>query len=85
MAIALDASVDIGSVQGYKSTGDNMTTLTRREYMKGLAGLAASAYLPQEARTAKEAPIPERGIGRRIRHLSYSDLGGRPDSVACRG
>src|SRR5437016_3872461 len=62
-------------------TGDNMTTMTRREHMKGLLGLAASLSLPQQARTAEEAPIPPQGIGRRIRHLSYSDLGGRPDSV----
>jgi hypothetical protein len=25
--------------------------------------------------------VPPQGIGRRIRHISYSDLGGRPDSV----
>ena len=29
----------------------------------------------------QDAPVPARGIGRRIRHLSYSDIGGRPDSV----
>ena len=49
--------------------------------MKGLLGLAASSVLPQTARPAKEAPVPPQGIGRRIRHLSYSDIGGRPDSV----
>src|SRR5438552_583486 len=62
-------------------TGDNMTTMTRREHMKGLLGLAASLSLPQQPRTAEEAPIPPQGIGRRIRHLSYTDLGGRPHSV----
>jgi len=48
--------------------------VTRREHIKALTGLAASAYLPQAA-------IPAQGSGRRIRHLSYSDIGGRPDSV----
>jgi hypothetical protein len=28
-----------------------------------------------------ERAVPPTGIGRRIRHLSYSDIGGRPDSV----
>src|SRR5216117_3409404 len=49
--------------------------MTRREHVKALLGLAASPYLPQAA------PIPAQGLGRRIRHLSYSDIGGRPDSV----
>jgi len=29
----------------------------------------------------KDQPIPPEGIGHRIKHLSYSDIGGRPDSV----
>ena len=57
-----------------------MTTMTRREHIKSLLGLAALSNLPQKA-AAEETPIPAQGIGRRIRHLSYSDLGGRPDSV----
>jgi hypothetical protein len=32
-------------------------------------------------RRAADPPVPPTGIGRRIRHISYSDLGGRPDSV----
>src|SRR5207302_5175525 len=55
--------------------------MTRREQMKALLGLAASSYLPQAPRAAAEAPIPPQGVGRRIRHISYSDIGGRPDSV----
>src|SRR5881409_2957994 len=58
-----------------------MTTMTRRQHMKALLTLAASSCLPREAGAAEESPIPAQGIGRRIRHLSYSDLGGRPDSV----
>jgi hypothetical protein len=33
-----------------------------------------------QAQAAADA-IPPEGIGNRIRHVSYSDLGGRPDSV----
>src|SRR5262245_32727207 len=47
---------------------------TRREHIKALSGLAAASLLPQET-------VPPQGIGRRIRHISYSDIGGRPDSV----
>ena len=61
--------------------------------MKGLLGLAAasaslfnvraagpiaqSSQVSRDSRTA----IPSNGIGRRIRHVSYSDQGGRPDGV----
>src|SRR5947199_4239556 len=67
--------------------------MTRRELMNGLFGLAASggrlldveaagrigqsSQASQESRTS----IPPDGIGRRIRHVSYSDQGGRPDGV----
>src|SRR5262245_20383568 len=55
-----------------------MRTITRREQLKllALAGLA-----PLQIREEREAPVPPAGIGRRIRHLSYSDQGGRPDGV----
>ena len=45
-----------------------------------MAGLLGTAALPRLAR-ADEPPIPPEGIGNRIRHLSYSDQGGRPDGV----
>ena len=67
--------------------------MTRRTLMNGLLGLAASggrlldvdaagrigqsSQASQDSRTA----IPPNGIGRRIRHVSYSDQGGRPDGV----
>jgi hypothetical protein len=67
--------------------------MTRRELMNGLLGLAASggrlhdvdaagrigqsSQATQDSRTS----IPPNGIGRRIRHVSYSDQGGRPDGV----
>ena len=53
---------------------------SRRAHLKSLAGLAALPFLDQAARQA-DPPVPRQGIGRRIRHVSYSDLGGRPDSV----
>src|SRR5438874_10716454 len=64
--------------------------MTRREHIKRLLGLAAAAPIPLGVRPAgqtgqssqRSAPsIPSTGIGRRIRHLSYSDQGGRPDGV----
>ena len=56
-------------------------TLTRREGMKGLLALAAGAWAPAGADAAADPTVPPQGIGRRIRHLSYSDQGGRPDGV----
>jgi hypothetical protein len=53
-----------------------MQGITRR----GLsAGLFAAGMAPGLARS--ETPIPPEGIGNRVRHLSYSDQGGRPDGV----
>ena len=57
-----------------------MNTTTRRDHLKTLLGVAAAPLL-QAARPAREAAVPPQGVGRRIRHLSYSDLGGKPDSV----
>ncbi len=57
-----------------------MNTTTRRDHLKTLLGVAAAPLL-QAARPARDAAVPPQGIGRRIRHLSYSDLGGKPDSV----
>jgi hypothetical protein len=50
--------------------------ITRRESLKGLAALGAAALLPPA-----DPVVPAQGIGRRIRHISYSDQGGRPDGV----
>src|SRR5437667_11520005 len=55
-----------------------MTTMTRREHMKALFGYVVAGLSPG---SAEDSPVPAQGIGRRSRHLSYSDLGGRPDSV----
>src|SRR5687767_7106570 len=67
-----------------------MSAITRRQQIKSLLGLAAAPFLGAEAlaKAAGQAPprapatrIPPAGIGRRIRHVSYSDVGGRPDTV----
>src|SRR5207249_6832869 len=69
------------------------TSMTRREYMKGLLGLAAASGTHLDVRSAGQTGqssqasqdsrifIPSNGIGRRIRHVSHSDQGGRPDGV----
>src|SRR4249919_882997 len=49
--------------------------------MKGLLTLAAAAAAPAGAYGAADGAVPPQGIGRRIRHISYSDQGGRPDGV----
>src|SRR6185312_14803719 len=47
---------------------------TRREHLQGLLALGVAAVAP-------DLPVPAGGIGRKIRHISYSDQGGRPDGV----
>src|SRR5690349_13465352 len=58
-----------------------MKPVTRRAYLSTLLALATMPCLPGAARAAPDPPIPPQGIGRGIRHLSYSDQGGRPDGV----
>src|SRR5258706_8572781 len=58
--------------------------MNRREHLKGIFGLAAASGLAgcNTTPTASSTdPIPPQGIGHRIRHVSYSDQGGRPDAV----
>jgi hypothetical protein len=58
-----------------------MTAITRRAHLTGLLALTTLSCLPPASRAASDPPIPPQGIGHRIRHLSYSDQGGRPDGV----
>jgi hypothetical protein len=63
-----------------------MTPITRRNSMAGLLGLGAAAALPCGLHAAAPAvlpgaDIPPQGIGNKIRHIGYSDQGGRPDGV----
>ena len=56
--------------------------MNRRDHIKGLFGLAAASGLAGCAAAPTAAgPIPPQGIGHRIKHISYSDQGGRPDAV----
>src|SRR5438477_4204972 len=63
-----------------KKRGQDMAKITRRNCGKGLVGLAALACGPGQA-GAQDNRIPPQGVAKRFRHLSYSDIGGRPDSV----
>lgn len=58
-----------------------MTKITRRTHLAGLAGTAVAWALPRAPRAQASADIPPEGIGHNIRHISYSDQGGRPDGV----
>src|SRR5260370_11566401 len=55
--------------------------MTRREHMKSLMGLAAASCVPFSACAGSPGRNAAEGTGRRIRHLSHSDQGGRPDGV----
>jgi hypothetical protein len=55
--------------------------MTRREHMKSLLAVMAGVAAPGRGQAAADPPVPPQGIGRRVRHLSYSDQGGRPDGV----
>jgi hypothetical protein len=63
-----------------------MIDLSRRAHLRQLgaavAGLGSAALggWPSPA-PAAEAEIPPEGIGKGIKHVSYCDIGGRPDSV----
>src|SRR5690349_7613616 len=60
-----------------------MTKLTRRHHLKQLGALFGAGAIPGVATPAIAADpeIPPQGIGKGIKHLSYSDQGGRPDAV----
>lgn len=53
---------------------------SRRAHLRGLLGIAAVAGMPRLAR-AEDRPIPPEGIGHRIKHVSWNDIGGRPDGI----
>ncbi len=57
-----------------------MQKLSRRAQLKSMLGMAAMVGMPDIAR-AEDPPIPPQGIGNRIKHIAYSDIGGRPDSI----
>ena len=60
-----------------------MTEFSRRQHLKQLGALAGATAMSGLAAPAfaADAEIPPQGIGKGIKHISYSDIGGRPDSV----
>lgn len=55
--------------------------MNRREWMWALGGLGTAACVPETGPDGSLREIPPEGIGQGIRHVSFSDIGGRPDSV----
>lgn len=60
-----------------------MPQVSRRRHLQQLSGVFGAAALSGWSRSASaaEPDIPPEGIGKGITHISYSDIGGRPDSV----
>lgn len=59
-----------------------MLDLERRNHLKNLLGLTALGSMPfQTSHAQTSEPVPPEGIGHNIKHISYSDQGGRPDGV----
>ena len=60
-----------------------MPGVSRRRHLQQLSGVFGAAALSGWSGPARasEADIPPEGIGKGIQHISYSDIGGRPDSV----
>jgi hypothetical protein len=60
-----------------------MLRLSRRRHLQHLSAAFGSAAFSGWATpsSASEPDIPPEGIGKGITHISYSDIGGRPDSV----
>jgi len=59
--------------------------VTLREHLMAMLGLASASGLAARqgtaaqipSRRAADPPVPSSGIGHRIRHIAYSDMGGR--------
>src|SRR5215475_11656565 len=59
-----------------------MVDLSRRTHLQQLGAMVGSAAIAGWSAPARaEEEIPPEGIGKGIKHVSYSDIGGRPDSV----
>ncbi len=60
-----------------------MRHVSRRRHLQHLSAVLGSAALSgwSNSVSAADAEIPPEGIGKGIEHVSYSDIGGRPDSV----
>lgn len=85
---AESSKLDTTDRRRYKST---MIRFNRREWMMGLLGLGAASCVGMDpgdptpagppGDSAFAGPVPPEGIGRGLRHVSYSDVAGRPDTV----
>src|SRR3954447_25316082 len=60
-----------------------MTGISRRQHLKQLGGVLGAGALSGIApwALASDSEVPPEGIAKGIRHISTSDIGGRPDSV----
>jgi len=57
---------------------------SRRKHLTHMMGLAAASTLSPlsfASQSKTDKPVPPQGIGHRIKHISYSDQGARPDGV----
>ena len=55
--------------------------MNRRESLQGLLAVGVTGLAGCNTAPSGSAEIPPQGIGHRIKHVSYSDQGGRPDAV----
>src|SRR5437868_8483676 len=56
-------------------------TITRRTHLAQLAGFGAVMFGAGASAAQRVWDVPAEGIGKGIRHISYSDMGGKPDGV----
>ena len=57
-------------------------TITRRTHMAQLAGFGAVMFGDGASAAASRLwDVPAEGMGQNIRHVSFSDMGGKPDGV----
>src|SRR5690349_5747719 len=54
---------------------------TRRTHLVQLAGFGAAMFGAGASAAQRVRDVPAEGIGKGIRHISWSDMGGRPDGV----
>lgn len=55
--------------------------MNRRELLVGALGLEAASCGAGNQSDIPQSAISPRGVGRGIRHVSHSDVGGRPDCI----
>src|SRR3954469_17715846 len=60
-----------------------MAGISRRQHLRQLGGVIGAGPLPgvPPSALAADPEIPPEGLAKGIKHISYCDIGGRPDSV----